>query len=58
MSICGEIENLEAEVKFYQDKIREVKYKIHKLKMLEDSNEVEVSPKDIWHDGDGGELYE
>ncbi len=58
MSIHSEIENLEAEVNFYQDKIREAKYKIHRLKMLEDSDEVEVSPKDIWHDGDGGELYE
>jgi hypothetical protein len=54
MSVCGEIENLEADVRFHQEKIREAKYKIHKLKMSEPKEE----SRDIWYDGDGGELYE
>jgi hypothetical protein len=54
MSVCGEIENLEADIRFHQEKIREAKYKIHKLKMSEPKEE----PRDIWYDGDGGELYE
>ena len=48
-----EIENLEADVRFHQEKIREAKYKIHKLKMSE--------PKDDmgdWYNGDGGEIFE
>ncbi len=56
MSVCNEIliEDLEADIRFHQEKIREAKYKIDKLKMPEPEEE----PKDFWYDGDGGELYE
>lgn len=67
MSVCGEIENLEYEIKQHEIHIEELRKRLDKLLMSRsgkgfdehknsDRNNSSVSPKDIW-DGDGGELF-
>ena len=61
MSICGEIENLEEEIRQYQQKIRQAYERIDKLKKIrpmsdderqrakqkQAANNINVSPRDI-----------
>ena len=57
MSVCGEIENLEDEIRKYQQKIRQAYDKIDRLKGIQPESK-NKKQDDIWEYGDGGELYE
>tara|TARA_R100001126_G_scaffold46953_1_gene26575 strand:+ start:561 stop:746 length:186 start_codon:yes stop_codon:yes gene_type:complete len=57
MSVCGEIENLEDEIRKYQQKIRQAYDKIDRLKGIQPASK-NKKQDDIWEYGDGGELYE
>ena len=57
MSVCGEIENLEDEIRKYQQKIRQAYDKIDRLKGIQPVSK-NKNQDDIWEYGDGGELYE
>ena len=57
MSVCGEIENLEYEIRKYQQKIRQAYNKIDRLKGIQPTSK-NKKQEDIWENGDGGELYE
>ncbi len=57
MSVCGEIENLEDEIRKYQQKIRQAYDKIDRLKDIQPVSK-NKKQDDIWEYGDGGELYE
>ena len=57
MSVCGEIENLEDEIRKYQQKIRQAHDKIDRLKGIQPASK-NKKQDDIWEYGDGGELYE
>ena len=57
MSVCGEIENLEDEIRKYQQKIRQAYDKIDRLKGTQPASK-NKKQDDIWEYGDGGELYE
>jgi len=57
MSVCGEIENLEDEIRKYQQKIRQAYDRIDRLKGIQPASK-NKKQDDIWEYGDGGELYE
>ena len=57
MSVCGEIENLEDEIRKYQQKIRQAHDKIDRLKGIQPASK-NKKQDDIWEYGDGGEVYE
>ena len=57
MSVCGELENLEDEIRKYQQKIRQAYDKIDRLKGIQPASK-NKKQDDICEYGDGGELYE